>query len=143
MADILLDFPIQASTHKVFEGIATPSGLDTWWTKQSSGESRLGAEFELGFGPGYNWRARVTRYVPDREIEFEMVHADGDWTGTRVGFVLTPVGANTQVQFTHMGWPKPNEHYRTSCYCWAMYLRHLKRYVEAGIVVSYDKRLDV
>jgi hypothetical protein len=34
-------------------------------------------------------------------------------------------------------------HYRTSSFCWAMYLRLLKRYVEHGEVVPYEKRLDV
>ncbi|MCH8956850.1 SRPBCC domain-containing protein, partial [candidate division KSB1 bacterium] len=36
-----------------------------------------------------------------------------------------------------------NEHYRVSCYCWAMYLRLLKRYVEHGETVPYEDRLDV
>ena len=32
---------------------------------------------------------------------------------------------------------------RTSCYCWVMYLRILKRYVEHGEMVPYERRLDV
>jgi hypothetical protein len=36
-----------------------------------------------------------------------------------------------------------SEHYRISCYCWAMYLRILKRYLEHGEQVPYAKRLDV
>ncbi len=49
----------------------------------------------------------------------------------------------TEVRFHHLGWLEDNEHYRISCYGWAMYLRLLKRYVEYGEVVPYEDRLDV
>ncbi|HZS60031.1 MAG TPA: SRPBCC domain-containing protein [Gemmatimonadaceae bacterium] len=134
--DIIQDFLIHAPASKVFHGISTPEGLDTWWTQTSS---RHGNEFDLGFGPGYEWRARIVKSVPDREFELELTRADDDWTGTKVGFVLE---GDTQVRFHHTGWPRSNDHYRISCYCWAMYLRLLKRYVERGEVVPYDRRLE-
>jgi len=49
----------------------------------------------------------------------------------------------TQVHFHHTGWPDADDHYRVSCYCWAMYLRLLKRYLEHDEVVPYEDRLDV
>ncbi len=48
-----------------------------------------------------------------------------------------------EVSFYHMGWPENNEHFRISCYCWAMYLRILKRYIEYGEKVPYKSRLSV
>jgi hypothetical protein len=84
----------------------------------------------------------VSRWVLDAEFELELVEADDDWTGTRLGFTLEESGGVTQVRFHHMGWPESNEHYRVSCYCWAMYLRLLRRYVEQGEVVEYEVRLD-
>ena len=36
-----------------------------------------------------------------------------------------------------------NDHYKISSYCWAMYLRILKRYVESGEEVPYENRLNV
>jgi hypothetical protein len=60
-----------------------------------------------------------------------------------VGFLLQEKDGLTQVSFHHTGWPENNEHYRISCYCWAMYLRLLKRYVEYGEVVPYEDRLEV
>jgi hypothetical protein len=56
---------------------------------------------------------------------------------------LTPTKEGTQVRFAHTGWPEANEHYRISCYCWAMYLRVLKRHLEFGERVPYEKRLEV
>lgn len=143
MPDIVHDFPIQAPRLQVFRAVSTPSGLDSWWTKRASGEAKEGAEFELWFGPEYDWRAVVSRYLPDKEFELKLTSADEDWQGTRVGFLLEEKDDVTQVRFYHRGWPEENDHYRGSCYCWAMYLRLLKRYVETGELVQYDKRLDV
>jgi uncharacterized protein YndB with AHSA1/START domain len=143
MPDILQDFPIRASQKKVFEMFTTPAGLDAWWTKRSAGHPAENAEYELFFGPEYDWRARVTKCVPDVEFELEMTRADADWTGSRVGVRLEGKGDVTRVQFRHVGWPEPNAHYRTSCHCWALYLRVLRRYLENGECVPYDVRLDV
>lgn len=142
MADIYQDFPIKSPVNRVYDAVSTPPGLDLWWTKRSSGQAVEGAEFELWFGPDYDWRAKVTRAVPGMEFELQMVRADPDWLHTRVGFRLEDRGATTQVHFYHTGWPEPNEHWRISCHCWAMYLRILRRNLERGEVVPYEKRLD-
>jgi hypothetical protein len=60
-----------------------------------------------------------------------------------VGFQLASAAGATQVRFHHLGWPKLNEHYRVSCYCWAMCLRVLKRNLEHGEFVPYKQRLEV
>ena len=143
MADIHLDFPIKAPLNRVLEAVSTPRGLDSWWTKRSAGLPAEGTEFELWFGPEHDWRAKVTRLVPDSEFELQMIKADPDWLGTRVGFRLDGRARATQVRFHHTGWPAANEHWRVSCYCWAMYLRILRRHLEHGEEVPYEKRLDV
>ena len=143
MADIFHDFPINAPVALVYETVSTPQGLDAWWTKRSAGHPTIGAEYELWFGPKYDWRARVSKSKAPSEFELEITKADPDWTGTRVGFRLAGTAGSTQVQFYHTGWPTPNEHWRISCYCWAMYLRILRRYLEHGEQVPYEQRLDV
>jgi uncharacterized protein YndB with AHSA1/START domain len=143
MPDILHDFPIKAPPTRVFAAVSTANGLDTWWTKSSNGTPATGEEYALSFGPEYEWRARVTRCVPDKEFEVEMTHADADWTGTRVGVRLDPRDGATWVQFHHSGWREANEHYRISCNCWALYLRVMRRSLEHGEAVPYELRLDV
>jgi uncharacterized protein YndB with AHSA1/START domain len=143
MADIFSDVPIRATPESVFRGVSTPAGLDAWWTKTSAGTPVSGAQFELGFGPGFDWRARVTKCVPHSTFELEMIQADPDWVGTRVGFLLEDQGSLTQVRFYHTGWPTANEHWRTSCYCWPIYLRLLRRHLEHAEFVPYEQRLDV
>src|SRR5262249_37818125 len=131
MPDIYHDFPINAPADRVYQAISTPQGLDRWWTKRAAGQAILGADYQLWFGPEYDWRARVTKLVPPSEFELEFTSADPDWMGTRVGFRLADGKAgSTQVRFYHTGWPASNEHWRISCYCWAMYLRLLRRNLE-------------
>lgn len=142
MADLFHHFPIKAPAVEVFRAVSSPSGLDIWWTKRSSGVAELGAEYELWFGPDYDWRARVSRCTPNTEFELELIRADDDWTGTRIGFDFEERDGLTHVRFANTGWPAANEHFRVSSFCWAMYLRLLKRFVEFGEVVPYEERLD-
>jgi len=142
VADIFHDFVIQAPIDRVFQAVSTPQGLDCWWTQKSAGEAAEGNELELYFGPGYDWRAKVTRSVAPSDLELEMVRADDDWKGTRVGFHLENRQESTQSRFYHTGWPHENEHWRVSCYCWAMYLRLLRRYLEHGEIAPYERRLE-
>lgn len=142
MADIYHDFPIKAPPERVYDAVSTPRGLDAWWTKRSSGRAVEGEEFVLWFGPDHDWRARGSRASAPAEFELEIVKADQDWLGTRVGFGLEAQGDRTHVRFQHIGWPAPNEHWRISCFCWAMYLRILRRALEYGEAVPYEGRLD-
>jgi uncharacterized protein YndB with AHSA1/START domain len=143
MPDIFHDLTIKAPPARVFQAVSTPAGLDQWWTKRSAGAPSVGAAYELWFGPEFDWRARVTKASAPEAFELELVGAAQDWQGTRVGFRLEGGEAATHLRFYHVGWPKLNEHYRVSCYCWAMYLRVLKRHLEHGESVPYEKRLDV
>ncbi|TDI71018.1 MAG: SRPBCC domain-containing protein [Bacteroidetes bacterium] len=143
MADIYHDFQINATPEKVFEGIASPEGVSAWWSLSTVGKPNEGEVYDLDFGPGYQWKAKVTYSVRPSEFEWEMIEADDDWRGTRIGFRLEADGEKTSVRFHHKGWPHENDHYRISCYCWAMYLRILKRHVEHGEFVPYEDRLNV
>lgn len=143
MAEILHDFFVQASMKAVFEGMTTPDGLDAWWTKKSSGVPGLGNEYVLDFGPGYEWTAVVTACVTDRALEWQIQCNEPDWQDTYVGFALEERDKGTWVRFYHRGWAEPNQHFRTSSYCWAMYLRLLKQNIERGLFVAYEKRLEV
>ncbi|NOT63403.1 MAG: SRPBCC domain-containing protein [Acidobacteria bacterium] len=124
----------------MFAAIATPKGLDAWWTMHSSGAAQTDAVWQLGFGPEYNWHATITICEPNRAIEWTLTDAMEDWLQTRVGFRLAEAEGVTTVEFYHRGWAEPSKHFCISSYCWATYLRLLKRYVERGEVVSYTAR---
>lgn len=141
MPDILQDFAVQVPPDRVFDGVSQPALLDQWWTLQSRGEPSVGSAYELDFGPGHLWHAVVTIVRPGAAFELRLTDADPDWSNTTVGFDLSAAGGGTQVRFHHSGWSEPSDHYRTSCHCWALYLRILRRYLEHGEIVPYDRRL--
>ncbi len=143
MPDIYHIFTIVESPSKVFANIHTSKGLNNWWTRSSETEPKTGGIYTLDFGPGYKWKAVVTNYKVAEVFEIQFTEADKDWLGTRVGFILTPKNEKTEVSFYHTGWPAENDHFKISTYCWAMYLRILKRYTEFGEQVPYENRLDV
>jgi uncharacterized protein YndB with AHSA1/START domain len=142
MADILHQIHIAASPEAVFAAISTPEGLDGWWTLSCEGSAEPGAEYALGFGPGYDWTAVVTACEPGALFELQLRDADPDWVGTRVGFALQPTEDGTSLRFHHLGWADPGEHHRVSTTCWALYLRLAKRLVEHGERVPYAQRLE-
>jgi uncharacterized protein YndB with AHSA1/START domain len=141
MANIFHSFTINAPIKNVFEGISIPGELDKWWSKSSEGDPGLHEMYKLYFGPQYNWIAIVSKYIPNKEFELNITDADPDWIDTRVGFLLHHKNDVTEVHFYHKNWPQSNDHYKISCYCWAMYLRILKRYLEYGEQVPYGNRL--
>lgn len=147
MPDIHHQFPVFAPADEVFDAVSTPEGLDAWWTLSSEGEPVTGGIYRLFFGEGYDWRGRVATCVPDKIFALSIYDSMPDWENTIVRFELTeksddPDSPNTEVLFSHTGWPEDNDHYRISSFCWAMYLRLMKKYVEQGRVVEYAKRLD-
>jgi uncharacterized protein YndB with AHSA1/START domain len=144
VANIVHEFFVKAQPERVFPLVATPQGLDKWWTKESSGDFREGGSVRLIFGPDYLWEAKVTRCATPSLLELKITQADPDWDGTLVGFELaSEKNGATRVRFYHTGWPEENAHWRISNFCWAMYLRILRRNVEYGDTVPYERRLDV
>ena len=140
--DILHDFYIKAPRGDVYKAISTPEGLKRWWAKTAKGRPEKGSEWILGFGPEYDWRAYVNEAEANKVFELTMTKSDADWEGSLVGFELADAPGGTQVRFQHRGWPKLNEHFRTSSYCWAMYLRLLKMNLENGLEIPYEQRLE-
>jgi len=143
MPDILHDFPVKAPRHAVLYMFTAAAGLDAWWTLRSQGTAALGEVYSLDFGPGFEWTARVSAFVPDQLFELTLEAAMPDWVGTRVRAQLEESGDGTLLRFSHTGWAEASPHFRQTSFCWAMYLRLLRRHVEEGEVVPYERRLDV
>ncbi len=135
-----MNLTIEGTSSSVFEAVSSAEGLSAWWTLRASGRPQLGASYRLYFGPDYDWLAEVTECTAGRSIEWAVTSADADWTGTRVSFILENHDSGVLVRFCHAGWAQRNDHYLRSAYCWALYLRLLKRYVELGETVPYQER---
>lgn len=143
MADIFHTLYVNADREKLFSAISTPEGLNEWWTKSSEGSAILGSVWKLHFGSGYDWEAVVTICEPMKSFELQITSADTEWVNCKVGFKLLENDEVTALEFYNSGWKSAEDHFKISSYCWAMYLRILKRYVEFGEHVPYGSRLEV
>ena len=72
----------------------------------------------------------------------KITDAAPDWQDTHVGFTLAEIDGETILKIEHLGWSEDSDHFRSSSFCWAMYLRIMKRYVEFGETVEYGRRLE-
>ena len=140
MADIVFRFPIHAPASSVFNAVASPGGLDSWWTLSCKGDIKQDSEYTFYFSEEFNWKGVLAEVTPHRSVFWKFTDAEPDWTNTTLSIELQQEGEWTWLEFRHGNWASESAHFRGSAYCWAMYLRHLKRYVEEGIVVAYDKR---
>lgn len=131
---------IDADLTKVFRSISEPDQLINWWPDQCAGNQEPGGEYNFYFSPEYNWKGIVSKLVPNRAFYMKMTDADEDWTPTTFGFDLSRVDNKVQLDFWHKGWPSCNAHYKRSSFCWAILLKGLKDYIEAGIVVPFKDR---
>ena len=142
MANILHEFTIAAPPARIFECMTTPAGLDQWWTHYSSGKPEVDALYALGFGPEYDWDARGIHHPSGNTVVFSRSAPSATLAMCIRGFHLTPLGDHTRVSFRHSGWKAETPHFGTTSFAWAMYLRHLRRYVETGEAIPYEDRLE-
>jgi len=142
MYEILHDLHINAKPSQVYSLISTPGGLNKWWTKEAEGKAKEGNKFRFFFSKKYDWSGIVTRCQDKDYIQWKMVECDDDWDDTYVGFELFPKDGGTLVSFHHRNWKIKNDHYRRTNYCWALYLRLMKKYLEDDEFVPYDHRID-
>lgn len=134
------DLTIGVTPEAVFTAVTSPEGLNSWWTQRAAGQPKVGANYQFYFGPEYDWRAKVIRYQPQQLIYFEMGRSDEDWEGTQLRFQVIPKDGKTLTRLEHVGWNSNNDHFRRTSYCWAIYLKGLKRYLEEGIVLPFEER---
>ncbi len=141
MPVIFHDFTIKVSKKKIFEAIATPQGMNKWWTLKCEGKFKKGETVNLNFTDDYDWRAKITEFSQDKSIEFKMTKAKEDWMPTSFGFLLTAVGPNvTSVEFYHKNWAEITKEYKIATYCWGSLLSQMKQYLEKGIITPFEKR---
>ena len=143
MYHIYHNIKIDARIDKVFDCCTNPIHINNWWTKQCSGIPELGEEYMFWFAPEYDWRAKVSDLKREEEVAFTFYKADVDWTDTMLSFLVEEREEYTLLHLRHSNWKRDNEHFGRTNYCWAMYLLSLKRYVENGDVLSYERRGDV
>ena len=124
-------FHINTSNEKVYEALTTINGLSNWWTKQTTGDTRVGGILQFRFGePGIDFK--VTELKPNDAVSWECVDGFSDWMGTKIYFLLDENDGKTRVRFEHSGWKEANDSFAGCSFSWARYMESLRQLCQTG-----------
>jgi uncharacterized protein YndB with AHSA1/START domain len=130
--DILHKVGIRSSSEsEVYQALTTIEGLCAWWTRDTRGESRVGAVLQFRFhGGGFDMK--VLELHPGRRVLWQVVDGPMEWIGTKVSFDIKQQGDWTIVLFKHQGWKQPVEFMHHCSTKWAVFLLSLKSLLDTG-----------
>jgi uncharacterized protein YndB with AHSA1/START domain len=139
MATIHHQVAIDTPAATVYEAIATPDGIGTWWDKQRATPTDRGLVLEHHPGPEHGVvKLRVVELVPGRRVEWECISTHrrsspaSAWTGTHFIFEITERGATASlVDFRQTGYDERSEFFASNTAAWGQVLENLKRVLEA------------
>jgi len=139
MATIHHRVEIDAPAANVYEAIATPERIGTWWDPQTVTHTDRGVVLEHNPGPEHGVvKLRVVELVPSTRVEWECVSTFGRtspasaWTDTHFVFEITGRGATASiVDFHQTGYDERSEFFESNKAAWGQVLQNLKRVLEA------------
>ncbi len=108
--DFTASFHVSEAPQVVFDKIMNVRG---WWSglygEEIQDEPDGGFSFRAGSGAHYS-RQKPVEMVPGKKIvwlvtdsKLTFANDPEEWTGTKIGFELTPEGTGTKIIFTHAG----------------------------------------
>ncbi len=131
MSDIKHQITIRGKEQDVYKALSTIDGLSGWWTRTTSGDSKVGGKIDFRFGQ-HVIAMRVAALEPGRRAAWECADSVGDWVGTKVNFDLQGKDGATVLTFGHKDWREANDYFGHCSMKWATFLLSLKQYVETG-----------
>jgi hypothetical protein len=136
--DFTTSFTVEQAPAEVFQSINNVSG---WWTGDIKGSTAgVGDEFNYRYGALHDSTQRVTEFVPNEKITWNVIAAKltfvedpREWVGTDLIFDLTPVEQGTEIRFTHRGLAPVLECYDQCSNAWSFLIStSLRRFITTG-----------
>jgi uncharacterized protein YndB with AHSA1/START domain len=137
MADITHKVGIKAPASRVYAALSTVAGVAGWWTRETSGDEKLGCTMSVCFRHQNGEQVgqmgfELTELSPDQQVVWRFTSGPEEWLGTRATFELSQRGEQTVVLFGHRGWPEAKEFMAHCSMKWATFLLSLKQLLETG-----------
>lgn len=132
MVDIQHRVGVVAPMDEVYRAVATPEGLASWWTNETTGSGEPGGRLSFRFGEVGGFDMEVLERDPSGSVRWRVIDGPEEWLATEIGFRLDQRGDYTIVQFKHEGWREPGEFMSHCSTKWATFLMSLKELVETG-----------
>jgi uncharacterized protein YndB with AHSA1/START domain len=129
---------ISAPTDRVYELVATRSGLAEFWATQVEGDAAVGGKLTFYFnGPKPSAVMEVLELSPGQRVEWRCIDGPAEWVDTTVTFDFKATDAETVLLFTHAGWREPVEFMHHCSTKWATFLLGLKSGLEGGAFTAH------
>jgi uncharacterized protein YndB with AHSA1/START domain len=131
----------KATVKQMYDAISTAEGLAAWWTKNVSGESKVGNVLHFHFskgGPDF----QVLELQPNKKVEWKCIQGPKEWVDTHIEFYISEQDGETILLFKHSGWREEVEFMHHCSTQWAYFLIGLKKLLEAGEGTPYGGRLE-
>ncbi len=137
MVNIIHRVGIRAPISKVYSALSTIEGLAGWWTRETTGDSRIGKLIVFRFrNPKGDvigeMGMEVVALDSNKKVEWTCTSGPPEWIGTALTFELTQDGEYTVVLFGHNNWREAVEFTAHCSTKWAIFLMSLKDLVETG-----------
>lgn len=137
MVDIVHRIGVKAPLSEVYAALSTVEGVAGWWTREASGESKLGGAVRVVFrNLAGEEMGRVDFELrtlePNKAVSWRFTAGPPEWIGTDVTFDLSRDGDTTLVSFGHRNWREPVEFMAHCSMKWAVFLLSLRQLVETG-----------
>lgn len=137
MPDIIHRVGIKASISKVYAAVSTIEGVAGWWTKNTSGSSKVGGTIGVRFHSADgkeigSMNMEVVAFDPDKKVHWRFTSGPEEWVGTDVIFNLSQEGDYTILLFGHRNWREANDFTAHCSMKWATFLLSLRELVETG-----------
>ncbi len=133
----------------VYEALATVEGVANWWTREVTGESKIGGTFQSRFlsidgREMCSMQIRVVSLQPDCHVHWLFESGPAEWIGTEVTFGLKQEGEYSIVNFCHSKWREAVEFTAHCSMKWATFLLSLKQFLEhgSGLPSPNDLKID-
>ncbi len=93
------------------EAFAKISQVPWWWSKDFEGSSsKPGDVFTVRFKNGARYTIRISQFIPDKKIIWDVIDADqtwhedrDEWNGTKMIWEISPEMNGSTVTMTHQG----------------------------------------
>jgi hypothetical protein len=132
MPDILHKVRVNGATKDdIYQALTTCEGLAGWWTRDTTGDNRVGGVVQFRFGGG-GFDMEVLELDPGSRVRWLVVDGPDEWIGTRIDWDLREDENGAVVMFKHRDWKDPVEFMHHCSTKWAMFLMSLKSLVETG-----------
>ena len=137
MVDIVQRVGIKAPAAKVYAALSTIDGLAGWWTRATTGTSKVGGTIAFRFHTptgdeigGFDMD--VLELAPEQKVRWRVKAGPAEWVGTDIEFTLSRQDDYTIVMFGHRNWREEVEFMAHCSTKWATFLLSLRDLVESG-----------